>query len=92
MQPEFPTTTFYNYPNTFSDRTTIAFSLEKEQSYAVDVYDIRGALVKRVSMGVAEAGKVYEFDLDAQILAEGIYFGRLTTGSGVKTIKMLLKK
>uniref|UniRef100_UPI00321B2AD7 MBG domain-containing protein n=1 Tax=Pontibacter chitinilyticus TaxID=2674989 RepID=UPI00321B2AD7 len=92
VKSELPTTQFYNYPNTFSNRTTIAFSLDKAQDFALEVYDVRGALVKKVVSGVAEAGKVYEYDLDAHNMSEGIYFGRLITSSGAQTIKMLLKK
>ncbi|WP_242918752.1 MBG domain-containing protein [Pontibacter liquoris] len=87
-----PTTEFYNYPNAFSDRTTIAFSVEKEQSYALEVFDVRGVLVKKVAVGVAEKGKLYEYEVDAHSMAEGIYFARLSTTAGVQTIKMLLKK
>ncbi len=86
------TARFDNYPNAFSDRTTIRFSLDTEENFALEVYDIRGALVKKVSNGVAEAGKVYEFELDARNMAEGVYFARLATGSRMQTIKMLLKK
>lgn len=87
-----PSTQFYNYPNTFSDRTTIAFSVEKEQNFALEVYDVRGALVKKIDMGVAKAGQMYEYELDGRHVAEGLYFARLSTNAGVQTIKMLLKK
>ncbi|MET3543226.1 hypothetical protein ABID22_003969, partial [Pontibacter aydingkolensis] len=84
--------TFYNYPNAFSDRTTIAFSLNKEESYSLDVYDVKGALVMKVSMGVAEADKLYEFEVDGRSMAEGIYIARLVTSSRSQSIKMILKK
>ncbi|MFD2516067.1 MBG domain-containing protein [Pontibacter locisalis] len=83
---------FYNYPNAFSDRTTIAFSVDQEQSYLLEVYDVKGALVKKVSMGVAEANKHYEFEVDGRNLAEGIYIARLVTGTKAQSIKMILKK
>ncbi|MFD2245001.1 HYR domain-containing protein [Pontibacter ruber] len=83
---------FDNYPNPFSGRTTIRFSFETEQKYALEVYDLKGALIRKVDVGVAEAGRVYEFDLEGQNMAEGIYFARLTSNAGVKTIKLLLKK
>ncbi|WP_242928204.1 T9SS type A sorting domain-containing protein [Pontibacter vulgaris] len=91
-KPEPGTSEFYNYPNAFSDRTTIAFSLEKEESFVLEVFDVRGALIKKVDMGVAEKGKLYEYELDARSMAEGIYFARLSTTAGTKTLKMLLKK
>ncbi|MDX5480101.1 MAG: YDG domain-containing protein [Hymenobacteraceae bacterium] len=92
VQPELPEIQFYNYPNAFSDRTTIAFSLDKEESYSLEVYDVKGALVKKVSMGVAEANRLYEFEMDGRSLAEGIYIARLVTSTGAQSIKMILKK
>ncbi|MER2998157.1 MBG domain-containing protein [Pontibacter populi] len=86
------TTEFYNYPNTFTDRTTIAFSLEKEESYILEVYDMRGSLIKKIDMGVAKAGKVYEYEFDGNNLSKGIYIARLVTPSGARSIKMLLSK
>ncbi|MDX5436797.1 MAG: T9SS type A sorting domain-containing protein, partial [Pontibacter sp.] len=83
---------FYNYPNAFSDRTTIAFSFDKVESYALEVYDVKGALVKKVSAGVAEANKLYEFEVDGRSMAEGIYIARLVTSSRSQSIKMILKK
>ncbi|WP_162344410.1 MBG domain-containing protein [Pontibacter fetidus] len=86
------TAQFYNYPNTFTDRTTIAFSLEKSESYLLEVYDMRGVLIKKVNMGVAEAGKLYEFGFDGSALSKGMYIARLLTPSGAKSVKMILNK
>jgi hypothetical protein len=86
------TSQLYNYPNTFTDRTTIAFSLEKEESYSLEVYDMRGVLIRKVDMGVAKAGKLYEYEFDGKNLSKGIYIARLLTPSGMKSVKMLLTK
>ncbi|HEY4649868.1 MAG TPA: T9SS type A sorting domain-containing protein, partial [Pontibacter sp.] len=83
---------FYNYPNMFTDRTTIAFSLEKSESYVLEVYDLRGALIKKVEAGTAEAGKLYEFGFDGSNLSRGMYVARLQTPSGMRSIKMILNK
>ncbi|MER2998982.1 MBG domain-containing protein [Pontibacter populi] len=83
---------FYNYPNQFSNKTTIAFSLENEESYLLEIYDMRGALIQKVDMGVAEAGKLYEYELDARTLAEGVYIARLVTASKAQSLKMVLKR
>ncbi|MBD1396047.1 T9SS type A sorting domain-containing protein [Pontibacter sp. JH31] len=89
---ELSSARFDNYPNAFADRTTIRFAFDTEQRYVLEVYDIRGALVKKMSAGTAEAGKVYEFELDGRNLAEGVYFAKLAAGTKMQTIKMLLKK
>ncbi|WP_162426285.1 HYR domain-containing protein [Pontibacter pudoricolor] len=86
------TSQLYNYPNTFTDRTTIAFSLDKEESYSLEVYDMRGSLIRKVDMGVAKAGKLYEYEFDGKNLSKGIYIARLLTPSGMKSVKMLLTK
>ncbi|WP_161887806.1 HYR domain-containing protein [Pontibacter russatus] len=86
------TTKFSNYPNPFNYRTTITFSTEKEESFALEVYEVKGALVQKVDMGVTEAGKVYAYDFEGHNLPQGVYFARLITASGVQTIKMVLKR
>lgn len=83
---------FDNYPNAFSDRTTIRFAFDTEEQFALEVYDVRGSLIKKVATGKAEAGQVYEYELDARNLAEGVYFARLITGTKAQSIKMILKK
>ncbi|WP_169336194.1 MBG domain-containing protein [Pontibacter roseus] len=83
---------FDNYPNAFADRTTIRFAFDKEEQFALEVYDVRGALIKKVATGKAEAGQVYEYELDARNLAEGVYIARLITASKAQSLKMVLKK
>lgn len=92
VTPEQLSASFLNYPNPYTDRTTITFSVEKDEQFALEVYDVKGARVRKTEEGMAEAGKVYEFEFSANSLPEGVYFARLTTASGVKTIKMVLKK
>nr|WP_276496071.1 MBG domain-containing protein [Pontibacter litorisediminis] len=83
---------FHNYPNPYNDKTTISFTFEKEESFALEVFDAKGARVMKFAEGMAEAGKAYEYEFAAGNLPEGIYFARLATASGVKTIKMVLKR
>ncbi|MFD2998955.1 T9SS type A sorting domain-containing protein [Pontibacter toksunensis] len=93
VAPEsFETTKFQNYPNPYNDRTTITFSSVKEESFALEVYDVKGALVRKVDMGVTEAGKTYSYEFESRNMPEGMYFARLITPSGVQTIKMVLKR
>ncbi|GAB3527139.1 hypothetical protein GCM10027443_03220 [Pontibacter brevis] len=89
---EQPATKFQNYPNPYNDRTTITFTSVKEESFALEVYDVKGALVRKVDMGVTEAGKTYSYEFESRNMPEGMYFARLITPSGVQTIKMVLKK
>jgi hypothetical protein len=83
---------FYNYPNIFSDKTTISFALEEEENFVLEVFDMKGSLVRKVSNGHADAGKVYAYELDGTDLKEGIYIARLSTGSGAQSIKLMLQR
>ncbi len=80
---------FLNYPNTFSERTTIAFVLETETAYALEVYDLRGVLVKKVGAGTAEAGKRYAYELDGRNMASGMFIARLITAAGVQQLRII---
>ncbi|MCJ8163682.1 MBG domain-containing protein [Pontibacter sp. E15-1] len=81
-----------NYPNPYHDRTAITFSTQAEESFVLEVYDVKGALVRKMDAGVTEAGKVYTYDFDSRSLPEGVYIARLITASDVQTLKMVLKK
>ncbi len=81
-----------SYPNPFSDKITVAFRLDQKESYLLEVYDMRGALITKVDIGVAEAGKLYEYEFDARTLTEGVYIARLVTSSKVQSLKMVLKR
>ena len=83
---------FLSYPNPFQDVTKIRFELEKEQQFSLEVYDIKGALVWKIDAGTAKAGQVYEFNLNAKELNEGIYFVRIITETGVQTLRVIKKK
>ncbi|MBW7468416.1 hypothetical protein ABID22_002827 [Pontibacter aydingkolensis] len=84
--------TFYTYPTAFSNRTTIAFTLNKTEDYVLEVFDMKGALVKKIASGTAEANKLYEFELRSDGMAEGVYVTRLSTSTTVQSLKAVLKR
>ncbi|ALD22278.1 hypothetical protein AM218_14985 [Hymenobacter sp. DG25A] len=84
--------TFSNFPNPFSEKTTLTFALDKDDSYELTLYDAKGMLMKRIQTGTAEAGRVYSFELSGRELAEGIYFARLVTSSKVQTMRIAVRK
>lgn len=84
--------TFSNFPNPFSEKTTLTFVLDKEESYELALYDAKGMLMKRIQVGTAEAGRQYSFELSGRELAEGIYFARLVTSSKVQTMRIAVRK
>ncbi|MER2996876.1 PQQ-binding-like beta-propeller repeat protein [Pontibacter populi] len=84
--------TLYNYPNTFRDKTTVTFTADKSDTYRLEVYDMRGKLVKQLWQGETEEGQSYSVELDGTAWPKGIYVARLVSSTGSQTIKMLLEK
>ncbi|MFD3003042.1 SBBP repeat-containing protein [Pontibacter toksunensis] len=80
------------YPTVFHDRTTLSFATDSDTNYALDLYDLKGALVQRISAGLTEAGKHYEYELSADGLSKGMYLVRLNTGEKVQTVKLVVER
>jgi hypothetical protein len=65
------------YPNPFNPSTTIRFDLPKASDATLIVYDLLGREVTRLTEGRKLAGS-YEVTFNAEHLASGVYFYRLT--------------
>lgn len=81
-----------NFPNPFNPVTQISYSLSNQAFVNLEIFDIRGSLVKQLVNGNEPAGyKSIEFN--ASGLASGIYFYRLSaTGSkGENYINKIMK-
>ena len=90
---------FQNYPNPFNPSTTIRYSIpavETEhssslQNVTLKVYDILGREVATLVNEEQQPGN-YEVIFNANRLASGTYFYRLSSGTFVKTMKFVLLK
>ncbi|MFT5314554.1 MAG: subtilisin-like proprotein convertase family protein [Candidatus Krumholzibacteriia bacterium] len=83
-----------NSPNPFNPRTSIAFELEAPREVRVDIYDIRGRVVRHLLDHRLEAGR-HEVVWDGRNeaggeTASGLYFYRFIAGGKQDTKKMLL--
>ncbi|WP_242927119.1 SBBP repeat-containing protein [Pontibacter vulgaris] len=83
---------FYNYPNTFSDKTTLSFTMQQEGDFELEVLDMKGRSVKKISAGKVQLGQVYEYEFDGSQLEPGIYIARLINGKSTQSIKMMLRR
>jgi len=83
-----------NYPNPFNPRTTIDFELKAAGRAVVDVYDVRGSLVRRLVDGNLPAGRQQIIwdgkDSTGHEPASGLYFCRLRTADQTAILKMTL--
>ncbi|MBN2281804.1 MAG: family 10 glycosylhydrolase [Candidatus Marinimicrobia bacterium] len=80
-----------NYPNPFNSSTNIEFSIPFRNRVMVNIYDMRGALVKQLVKGWYEPGK-YTVTFNASGLASGAYIYQMHAGKKIFTKKMMLLK
>jgi hypothetical protein len=83
-----------NHPNPFNPSTRIRYEVASRVHVSLEVFDVRGALVRRLVEGEkAPGGYVAEWDgktTEGERASTGVYFYRLTAGSFSETRKMVL--
>ena len=80
-----------NYPNPFSDRTTIKFCIPDRMKIKLEIYDSGNRKVKTLVDETKEAG-TYEVEFSAKELVSGEYVCKLETNDYFDTKKMILLK
>jgi photosystem II stability/assembly factor-like uncharacterized protein len=79
------------FPNPFNGEARIRFALNRKQHATLDLYNVEGRLVQRLTDAVYEAG-TQEIRLAVPELPSGVYFVRLAAGEMNMTEKILLLK
>lgn len=90
------TTLLGNYPNPFKPETRIRFSLAKNQSAHLSIYNVKGQKVRDLKNGNLPSG-LHEVtwngtDDNGVHLSSGFYFYKLETSEGTVMKKMLMLK
>ncbi len=80
-----------NYPNPFNPTTTIDYSLARQVSHTLKVYNLRGALVATLVDDISPAGS-YRVTWNANNFASGLYILRLNAEDFHQTKKLILLK
>jgi pimeloyl-ACP methyl ester carboxylesterase len=84
------------YPNPFNATTTVVFELAGQQDVSVQIFDLRGRLVRTLEEGTLGDGrheKIWDGRDDAgRTLASGAYFVRVRAGDRSEFSKILLLK
>ncbi|MFC2076668.1 FlgD immunoglobulin-like domain containing protein [candidate division KSB1 bacterium] len=87
---------FQNYPNPANPQTIIPFNLNKEGQVRLDIYNIRGQLVRRLVDGQLSSGTHRILwdgkDGSGHEVASGVYFYRLENPDNSKRAKSLSRK
>ncbi|MBN1211309.1 MAG: SBBP repeat-containing protein [candidate division Zixibacteria bacterium] len=83
-----------NYPNPFNPATNIEYTVASRSYINLAVYNILGQEIKILVDGIRSIGTYRAVwdgtDQNGRLVATGIYFYRLQTGTTVKSKKMLL--
>jgi hypothetical protein len=80
-----------NYPNPFNPITQISYNLPTQSNVSLDLYDIRGVMIKSLVNGVKSAGS-HTYTFDASDMASGVYFYTMTMDNSSQTRKLVLMK
>lgn len=85
-----------NFPNPFNPETTISFDMPVNGNAKLDIFNVKGQLVKSLFNGNAPAGRTSlvwnSTDNSGKAVSSGIYFYRLSTENRTETRKMMLMK
>ncbi|QMU29146.1 T9SS type A sorting domain-containing protein [Adhaeribacter radiodurans] len=80
------------YPNPFSNKATIRFTLPKTEFATVNVYDSQGNVVSTLFQGEVQANLKYQVEWQAKNNPIGLYYLQLQTPTSRSQFKMLLIK
>ena len=95
------TTLLTNYPNPANSETWIPYQLAKPSDITITIYNMRGVVVRQLSLGQQSAGVYHSRSHAAywdgkneqgEKVASGVYFYRLTAGNFSATRIMLIRK
>jgi hypothetical protein len=79
-----------NYPNPFSQSTTIRTDLVKSANLSLRITDITGREIMQINKGIVNAG-TYEFTVNGANLQDGVYFYTIIADNSKLTRKMVVK-
>lgn len=80
-----------NYPNPFNPATTIRYRIARAEQVRLELYSSTGELVKTIVNEKQAAGE-HAVKVQADELASGLYFYKISSGAFTETRKMLLIK
>ena len=87
---------FQNYPNPFNSNTILSYQLDKPANINIDIYDIKGSLVRHLS-NQRQGNGYYQITWDGmnakkKPVPSGLYFARFQINNRIKSIRLQLIK
>jgi len=81
----------HNYPNPFTNRTEISYSLTRPENIKIQIYNLKGQLVETLLDENKPAGN-HTFNWNAKEMSSGIYFMKLLTKERAIVRKLVIIK
>lgn len=79
-----------NYPNPFSQITTIAYELTENTNVSLQIYDVTGKYTTQLFNDQPQQAGTHTILFDRNNFPDGIYYCQLKTGNALLTTKMVL--
>jgi hypothetical protein len=77
-------------PNPSRSQAAITYSLSGRERVALTIHDLRGRKVAGITKGVLDPG-IHTIEwIHGQRVSPGVYFGRLTAGRDIETVKIVV--
>lgn len=96
VAPVYTTQLIGNYPNPFNPETNIRFSLKDAAPVSIEIYNVKGQMVRKLVNDVKAAGDHVAVwngtDNNGRAVSSGVYYFKMNTGKYSSTKKMILMK
>jgi hypothetical protein len=86
-----PVTLIGNFPNPFTETTTVAYEVREAQPITITVWDVTGKRITQLAEGLKQPG-YHETTFEAKGLTSGTYFVRLTSRNRTQSHRMVVLK
>jgi hypothetical protein len=77
------------YPNPFSDKTIVEYSISSPSNIYLEIYDILGNKIATLVDNLYHESGIYQIDLSENFLSTGIYFCVLKTSNEITSTKLI---
>ncbi len=78
------------HPNPFTKNAQVEFTLKESEEVSLELYDMRGTLIRQLFKGVTEGGKKNKYNLKADGLTPHVYTVHLITRKAFYVQKVVL--
>ena len=79
-----------NYPNPFTESTTIEFSLQESANIRIELYDLAGRFLEKIQSPAFFSKGIHQVEFDAKNFSSGIYLFKIIANQTVSTGRMTL--